>query len=110
MANMKSDNKYVHDDPPFRCTYLTALRIAEYRSGLNDQELPTRTTPIQTLHEYELYRPKDTYKATGLLVQYEFLEFIQMAALSKKHYVHINPVLRMLTWIICFNDYKLHPK
>ena len=48
--------------------------------------------------------------ANSLLVQHGFLEFMQMAALTRAHFVHINPVLRMLAWIVLKNDNKLHPK
>ena len=49
------------------------------------------------------------YFALEQLEDKGFGELMQMASLTREHFVHINPVLRMLEHIIIRNSYMLHP-
>ena len=78
---------------------------------MKDQGRQTNYTPLQKLklEEYDMgifYR----YFALEQLEDKGFGEIRTVASLTREHFVHINPVLRMLVDILVHNDCKLAPE
>ena len=91
----------------FRRTFKFALRIAPHRCRSikygNDYRLPIETV---TMCEDDKKRRDE---ADSLLEEKGFRELMQMCTLSREHFVHINPVLRMLAHILFRNNRNLVP-
>ena len=91
----------------FRRTFDYALDLASARCRSakysNDYRLPIETV---TMCEDGKKRRDE---ADSLLEEHGFRELMQMCTLSREHFVHINPVLRMLAHILLRNNRNLVP-